>query len=94
MMSFSLSNQEHTVGDRKCGECWSGYPKMCRCKGLIHAQFIKESYQSEFHLEFKCDYCGATVAGRFDDQPGKKVPGRPSQRDRVERAKGRRFRRK
>jgi hypothetical protein len=54
---FILGGCEHTVGDRKCVECWANYPKKCVCQGLIHAQFVKEAWEG-LNLVFSCDNCG------------------------------------
>ena len=57
-MAFVVGGQEHTPGDRKCCECWAGYPRTCKCKGLIHCQFMRENWEGELHFLFSCDNCG------------------------------------
>lgn len=57
-MAFLLNKAEHTVGDHRCVECWKGYPVKCICGGLVHAQFISESWQNELNLTYSCDACG------------------------------------
>ena len=55
---FLVDKYEHTVGDRRCCECWAGFPKKCQCQGLIHCQFIKENWEGDKTLVFSCDACG------------------------------------
>lgn len=57
-MAFILNKSEHTVGDRRCVECWKGFPMKCICGGFVHAQFIKESWQNVVELAYLCDRCG------------------------------------
>lgn len=57
-MAFLLNKAEHTVGDRRCCECWKGYPVRCVCGGMVHAQFVKESWQNIVELAYACDKCG------------------------------------
>jgi hypothetical protein len=39
-------------------ECWKGFPVRCICGGLVHAQFVKESWQNVVDLAYACDICG------------------------------------
>jgi hypothetical protein len=53
----------HTVGDATCETEWcnggnGGYPKRCKCGGLIHAAFGDEHYEGYWLYE-KCDQCGS-----------------------------------
>jgi hypothetical protein len=58
-MSFIINNAAHSEGDHRCAECYRGYPMKCACgKGLIHAQFIKETWDLQIQLAFLCDACG------------------------------------
>lgn len=57
-MNFLLNKSEHTVGDHRCLECYRGYPAKCLCGGFIHAQFLKEDWQSNSQLSVACDVCG------------------------------------
>ena len=57
-MAFLLNKAEHTVGDRRCVECWKGYPVKCVCGGLVHAQFVKENWKNELDIVYACDKCG------------------------------------
>lgn len=57
--TFVVGTMPHPIGDHRCNECWAGFPKRCQCKGLIHAQFIKESWRGELNLLYSCDNCGA-----------------------------------
>ncbi len=54
-----VGTAEHSLGDKRCAECWNGYPKLCQCQGLIHAQFIKEEWEGEIKFIFSCDNCGS-----------------------------------
>jgi hypothetical protein len=54
---FKVGDCQHSEGDRRCCECWAGYPKLCECRGLIHAQFIKENWDG-ISLVYSCDNCG------------------------------------
>ncbi len=57
-MAFLLNKAEHTVGDRRCVECWKGYPTKCVCGGMVHAQFVKEDWQGQVEFVCGCDKCG------------------------------------
>ena len=67
---FNLSGSEHTIDDIRCCECYRGYPTKCVCGGLIHAQFIKETWENEVILNFSCDICGDNF--NFPGQRGKR----------------------
>ncbi len=58
METFTIDGSEHEIGDKECGVCWSGYPKPCKCGGLIHAEFGDENYDGDYWLYYKCDLCG------------------------------------
>lgn len=47
----------HEIGNPKCTQCWSGYPRPCACGGLIHATFGDEMYEG-YWLYYRCDMCG------------------------------------
>lgn len=50
----SESRFPHVSGDEHCGACFFGYPKRCKCGGLIHAEF--KSYNGDnVELITKCD---------------------------------------
>ncbi len=55
--SFIVGKAEHQVGNR-CSECWRGFPRKCCCGGMIHAEFVKESWDKVVTLVSKCDQCG------------------------------------
>jgi hypothetical protein len=57
-MAFLVNNAQHSAGDRRCSECFINYPMKCNCGGLIHAQFVKETWQNQTVLAFACDVCG------------------------------------
>lgn len=62
LMTMELEGWPHTVGDTECGHCWSGFPRDCDeegCGGLVHAEFMEESYDSVY-LTYRCDRCGET----------------------------------
>ena len=72
-MAFILNKSEHTVGDSRCTECYKGYPLKCVCGGLIHSQFVKETWDGDVNLSFGCDNCGDKY--EFPGQkPKKKLP--------------------
>ena len=56
------SSYEHEVGDANCTSGWCGgwgYPRPCRCGGLIHADFLDEDCDNVL-LSYKCDACLST----------------------------------
>lgn len=54
---IEIDGDEHIIGDTECNNCWSdNYPKKCKCGGLIHQQFIDESYDSVCTAK-RCDNC-------------------------------------
>ena len=57
-MSFLVGGMEHNDGDKRCLECWAGFPKKCQCQGLIHCQFVKENWEGDKTLVYSCDACG------------------------------------
>lgn len=63
---FLVGQYKHVVGDRRCNECWSNFPKKCVCQGFIHAQFIKEHWDGEKNLEFLCDSCGENYMFEYE----------------------------
>lgn len=56
----------HIIGNASCTEGWcgTGWPKKCRCGGLIHADFGDEDMDCDYWLHEKCDQCGED----FDEQ--------------------------
>jgi hypothetical protein len=52
----------HRIGNAKCQEGWcdggAGWPKACKCGGLIHADFGDENSDCDYWLHQKCDRCG------------------------------------
>jgi len=73
---------KHPVGDPKCGECWAGFPKVCQCHGLVHAQFVKEQWNSEKVIEYSCDNCGADYKILAHKPKGHNAKRRPEGRRR------------
>jgi len=60
------STEKHRVGNPDCNVEWcgiDGYPKRCKCGGLIHADFGDENEDCEYWLYEKCDRCG----GNFEE---------------------------
>jgi hypothetical protein len=57
-ISFGDVQYNHEVDNLDCQECWSGYPKPCKCGGLIHAQFGDENLDGDYWLFKHCDKCG------------------------------------
>ena len=52
---------KHQINCRECEECISGYPTLCRCGGLVHAEYTVKEEKGRFvnlgpHL--RCDKCG------------------------------------
>lgn len=52
---------KHTQNCRDCEECIAGYPTLCKCGGLIHAEYGVVEEKGKFvntgpHL--RCDKCG------------------------------------
>lgn len=47
----------HRIGDTECAECWRGFPKVCLCGSLIHAEFLEE-YWDDYALSCSCENCG------------------------------------
>lgn len=58
MKPLIIENQPHEVGNIRCNECTRSYPAKCACGGLIHAQFVRETWQNQTILAFACDLCG------------------------------------
>jgi hypothetical protein len=59
--TFDVSGEglyQHHIGDARCDECWTGFPRPCKCGGLIHADFGDE-VEEGYWLHEKCDRCGA-----------------------------------
>jgi len=54
-----IDGNKHDIGDTECTACWSSYPKLCECGGLIHAEFGDENWDG-YWLYYKCDKCGST----------------------------------
>lgn len=59
--TFTVEWKEHRVGDPRCVDGWcggiDGYPKPCRCGGLMHADFGDDT-EDGYWLHLKCDKCG------------------------------------
>lgn len=54
-MSFlNIGSSKHQIGQSSCDECLSGYPRKCRCGGMIHAEFGGQNSPSKY----LCDKCG------------------------------------
>ena len=51
-----MESTEHTVGDIEC--CGWGGPQPCGdgCPGLVHIEFLDESYDSLI-MTYRCDVC-------------------------------------
>ena len=54
---FIVGNSEHTPDDKRCCECTKGFPSSCVCGGLIHAEFVKETWDNQNVFNYKCDKC-------------------------------------
>lgn len=55
--TFMVDIWEHAIGDDDCDDCWRGYPVLCECGGLIHADWGDETGDG-YWLYTKCDKCG------------------------------------
>lgn len=55
--SFGDVEYKHEIGNSECPECWGGFPVLCRCGGLVHAQFGDED-EDGYWLYRSCDKCG------------------------------------
>lgn len=50
----------HVVGDANCAAGWCGasrYPILCKCGGLIHADWGDEDYDENYWVYLACDRC-------------------------------------
>ena len=70
MQYFTINGCEHEVGNSRCNECFRNFPGSCVCSGLIHAQFVKESWDNQLELSFACDKCGSNF--KFPGQKPRK----------------------
>jgi len=73
---FLVGNKEHTTGDNRCVECYTGYPHKCRCGGLIHAEFVDKSWNGDLNIKFLCDQCGDQFKELAPRQIHKKIAPR------------------
>jgi len=55
--TFNEHLYTHVRGCKTCKECWPGFPRLCACGGLIHAEF-EEEYGDGYSLAFHCEKCG------------------------------------
>ena len=51
---ISINNSKHQIGQSSCDECLNGYPRKCRCGGMIHAEYGGQNSPSKYI----CDKCG------------------------------------
>ena len=63
--TFDVSGEglyQHEIGNSNCSVGWctsgDGFPKRCKCGGLIHADFGDEDSDCDYWLYKKCDKCG------------------------------------
>ena len=70
--AVKIRGSEHPIGDRRCNECYIGYPNKCRCGGLIHAEFVKESWEGFKKIETLCDKCGDEFKKNRDNHKKKR----------------------
>ena len=54
---MEFNREKHLVGDKNCIECWDGYPRPCKCGGLVHGSFGGEM-EDGYYLIYICDKCG------------------------------------
>jgi len=51
----------HQIGCKGCEECVSGFPTLCNCGGLIHAEPLVTEQKDKFvttGIQYNCDRCG------------------------------------
>lgn len=65
---ITIGKAEHEVDNNRCQECWSSFPKNCECSGLVHAEFIKESWDRVLTLLFVCDKCGPNYKEKIKER--------------------------
>ena len=52
---------KHKCGAKECEECLGGYPTLCQCGGLIHAEYGVTEKKDQFTpsgVIYNCDRCG------------------------------------
>lgn len=52
---------KHTVNCKDCEECIAGYPTLCKCGGLVHAEYKVVEEKGRFvnnGPQLRCDKCG------------------------------------
>lgn len=52
---------KHKCNSRNCEECLAGYPTLCQCGGLIHAEYgvtEKKDHFTPSGVIYHCDRCG------------------------------------
>ena len=47
---------KHDIDNLDCNECWDGYPRQCKCGGLIHQEFLDEDWDSVY-FRYRCNKC-------------------------------------
>jgi hypothetical protein len=68
--AFFVDNCRHDKGLLRCEECLGGYPKRCRCGGLIHANHGLSDWNGAPVVNILCEGCGT----RFRKQKGQEEP--------------------
>ena len=58
---------EHRLDDDPCSRCWEGWPRRCRCGGLIHGAIV-ENAENVAALVLRCSGCGE-MAKEPDQEP-------------------------
>lgn len=56
-MKFIFYENEHYINDDECEECWNEPSRCKNCGGLIHKEYVDESYD-DVQLAYACDKCG------------------------------------
>jgi hypothetical protein len=76
---FFLGGDKHEKGKKNCLECVSGYPKKCRCGGLIHANHRFLEGMDMPKVDILCEGCGNKFRKKItkEDLPPTK-PKRPT----------------
>lgn len=47
----------HARGDRHCADCTTGFPRDCRCGGLVHGEVVQVPGDGFVQLT-RCERCG------------------------------------
>jgi hypothetical protein len=58
MSKLQINATYHICGDARCEECLFGYPRKCRCGGLVHAEHVvSDVAKGGSGFKYLCDKC-------------------------------------